>query len=100
MEPDLALYPNGLKLEDVKGKDILLAIEVAATSLGYDRGLKARLYARHGFNALWVIDAARRVTFVHHRPQGEGWGSVTERGPDEALAVAVLPDFSMRLATI
>ena len=47
-----------------------------------------------------VVDAARRVTFVHQGPQGEGWRSVAERGPDEALAVAALPDFSMRLATI
>ena len=100
MSPTSSFYPKGIKLEEVKGSDILLAIEVALTSLAYDRGLKAQLYARHGFNELWVIDAARRVTFVHHRPQGEGWGSVTERGPDEALTVAALPDFSIRLATI
>ena len=63
VEPDLVVYPNGIRLEEVKGSDILLAIEVALTSLAYDRGLKAQLYARHGFNELWVIDAARRVTF-------------------------------------
>jgi Uma2 family endonuclease len=100
VEPDLVVYPKGIKLEEVKGSDILLAAEVALTSLPYDRGLKAQLYARYGFNELWVIDAARRVTFVHHRLQGEGWGSVSERGPDEALTVAALPDFSIRLATI
>jgi Uma2 family endonuclease len=100
VEPDLALYPNGLTLEDVKGKDIVLAIEVAATSLAYDRGLKAQLYARHGFNELWVIDAARRVTFIHQGPQGGSWRSIVERGPDDALIIAALPGFSMRLATI
>jgi Uma2 family endonuclease len=100
VEPDLVVYPKGLKLEEVKGSDILLAVEVALTSLPYDRGLKARLYARHGFNELWVIDAVRRVTFVHQEPQREGWRSIAERGPDEALIVAALPDFSMRLATI
>jgi len=100
VEPDLSLFPNGLTLEDVKGRDILLAIEVAATSLAYDRGLKAQLYARYGFNELWVIDAARRVTFVHQGPQGERWRSIAERGPDEALIIAALPGFSIRLATI
>ncbi len=54
---ELVVYPRGIKLEEVKGSDILLAIEVAATSLAYDRGLKARLYARHGVNELWVVDA-------------------------------------------
>ena len=42
VEPDLVVYPRGLKLEAVKGSDIVLAIEVALTSLAYDRGLKSR----------------------------------------------------------
>src|SRR5580658_3073647 len=36
VEPDLTIYPRGMKLETVKGADIVLAIEVAATSLAYD----------------------------------------------------------------
>lgn len=100
VEPDIVVFPKGLKREDVKGSNLLLAIEVAATSLAYDRGLKAQLYARHGVRELWAIDAARRVTFVHQGPQGEGWRSVAERAPDEALTVAALPEFSMRLATV
>jgi Uma2 family endonuclease len=100
VEPDLVVYPKGIKLEEVKGSDILLAVEVALTSLAYDHGLKAQLYARHGFREFWVVDAARRSTFVHQRPQGEGWRSIAEYGPDEALTIAPLPGFSMRLATV
>src|ERR1700758_3880157 len=37
LEPDLVVYPRGLKLESVKGSDIVLAIEVALASLAYDR---------------------------------------------------------------
>jgi hypothetical protein len=47
-----------------------------------------------------IEGAARRATFVHQGPQGAGWRSIAERGPDQALAVAALPGFSMRLATI
>jgi Uma2 family endonuclease len=100
VEPDLVVYPRGLKLESVKGADIVLAIEVALTSLAYDRGLKARLYARHGVEELWVIDADRRRTFVHAGPVGQAWSGVTEREPDEALTCAALPGFSVRLASI
>ncbi len=100
VEPDLVVYPRGLKLETVKGADIVLAIEVALTSLAYDRGLKARLYARHGVEELWVIDAEKRRTFVHARPAGEAWASMTERRPDEALTCAALPGFCVRLASI
>jgi Uma2 family endonuclease len=100
VEPDIVVFPKGLKLEDMKGSDLLLAIEVAATSLAYDRGLKAQLYARHGVRELWVVDAARRTTFVHQGPESGGWRSIVERGPDEALTVAALPGFSMRLAAV
>jgi Uma2 family endonuclease len=100
VEPDIVVFPKGLKLEEMKGSDLLLAIEVAATSLAYDRGLKAQLYARHGVRELWVVDAARRATFVHQGAESGGWRSIVERGPDEALTVAALPGFSMRLATV
>src|SRR5277367_6710284 len=87
VEPDLVIYPKGIKLEDVKGSDILLAIEVAPTSLAYDRGL----YARHGVNELWVIEAERRRTFIHSGPGPAGWRTIVERGRDEALTLAALP---------
>src|SRR5271166_4286163 len=83
VEPDLVVYPRGFKLEEVKGSDILLAIEVAATSLAYERGLKARLYASHGVNELWVIDAEWRRTFVHGGPGPTGWRSIAERSRGE-----------------
>jgi Uma2 family endonuclease len=97
VEPDLVVYPRGLKLEAVKGSDIELAIEVAPTSLAYDRGLKSRLYARHRVREFWVVDAARRTTFVHSEPQGKGWRNVIERGPQETLACSALPGFALRL---
>ncbi len=100
VEPDLVVYPRGLKLEAVKGADILLAVEVALTSLAYDRGLKASLYARHGVNELWVVDAARRITFVHSGPEGDQWRSIVERAPAEPLTFAALPGFSVPLSTI
>ena len=100
VELDLVIYPKGIKLENVKGSDILLAIEVAVTSLAYDRGLKAPLYARHGVNELWVIDAERRRTFIHSGPGSAGWRTIFERGREEALTVPALPGFSVQLGSI
>jgi Uma2 family endonuclease len=100
VEPDLVVYSKDIKLEEVKGSDILLAIEVALTSLDYERGLKARLYARHGLNEFWVIDAARRRTFLHSGPGADGWRSIVESGPEAALTFAALPGFSVRLESV
>jgi Uma2 family endonuclease len=98
VEPDLAIYPRGMKLETVKGADIVLAIEVAATSLAYDREYKAGLYARHKFQEYWVVDANARRTFQFASPRGKGWRRRDERGPDDVLTHPALPGFSIRLS--
>ncbi len=100
VEPDLVIYPRGLKLESVKGSDIVLAIEVALTTLAYDRGLKSRLYAKHGFQEFWVVDAAARRTYVHSAPSGKTWTKTSERGPEDELNHPALPGFKLRLADV
>jgi Uma2 family endonuclease len=101
VEPDLCLYPKRILPEDVKGSDVLLAVEVAASSMSYDRGLKARIYARHGVGELWVIDAVTRATWVHRRPDGDGqWGSVEKIDGDTPLSPAALPGIAVRMADL
>ena len=75
----------------------MLLIEIAASSLAYDRKLKARLYARHGIREYWVIDANKSVTWIHTGASGDGWSSIVERGPQDTLATPALPNFSVRL---
>lgn len=100
VEPDLVIYPRGIKLEEIKGTDITLAIEVALTSLKYDRGLKAQIYSRYGVRELWVIDASRRLTHIHTGPGAGVWERVVERAPDDELSCTALPGFSVKLDQI
>jgi Uma2 family endonuclease len=100
LEPDLVIYPRGLKLKSVKGSDIVLAIDVSLTTLAYDRGLKSRLYACHGVQAFWVVDALARRTYVHTGLSGETWTATSERGPDDQLSHPALPGFALRLADV
>ena len=100
VEPDLVIYPRGIKLEDVKGTDITLAIEVGLTSLKYDRGLKAQIYSRYGVRELWVIDASRRLAHVHTGPGSGVWDSIVERAADDELTYAAAPNFSIKLGQI
>ena len=71
-----------------------------ATSLAYDKTLKAPLYARHRVGEYWVIDANERVTWVHTEPKSGRWSSIGKRGPQNALTTLVLPGFSIRLDEI
>ena len=98
VEPDLALYPRGLKPNEVKGSDIVLAVEVSASSLAYDRGLKAQLCAKHKFQEYWVIDAFNRTTYQYSDPRSRNWRRRVERGPDKVQTHPALPGFSIRLS--
>jgi Uma2 family endonuclease len=105
LEPDVAVFPKTLfkkstsfvHLDPGEGH---LVIEVAASSLAYDKVLKARLYARHGVREFWVIDANSRSTWVHSGPSGDEWSSITERGPHDPLTTPALPGFTLRLGEI
>ena len=85
---------------DVRGPDILLAVEVAVSTLDYDLRPKPRIYARCGMLELWAIDAIQRCTHVHRGPQGDSWASITEHGPDFELTHTAIPGFAMRLRYI
>jgi Uma2 family endonuclease len=106
VEPDITVISQAVYAADLKSfarprcEDVRLLIEVAASSLAYDRGVKARIYARYGIREFWVIDASERVTWVHTGPSGETWSSIVERGPQEALTTPAVPGFSIRLADI
>jgi Uma2 family endonuclease len=106
LEPDIAVFPKTLFSRSESGfaqlnpGEARLVIEIAASSLAYDRGLKARLYARHGVQELWVIDANERTAWVHTGPNGDAWSSIAERGPNETLTTPSLPGFSVRLTEI
>ena len=81
-------------------EDVHLLIEIAASSLAYDRRIKPRIYARHGIKEYWVIDADERRTFVHRGPNGESWSSIVEHGAQDALTTPALSGFSIRLCDI
>jgi Uma2 family endonuclease len=98
LETDIAVYPAKFRSEELRGPDVLLAIEVAASSLAYDLDLKAKLYARHGVQEYWVVDANERLAFIHTGPSETGWASATRKGPEVTLSCAMAPEFNYRLA--
>jgi Uma2 family endonuclease len=106
VEPDVAVVSQAIYTADPKSfarprpEDVRLLVEIAASSVAYDRGVKARLYARYGIREFWVIDADKRITWVHTGPGGEAWSSIVERGPQEPLTTPAVPGLSIRLADI
>ena len=65
-EPGLVLYRRTLgRKEELTPADVLLAIEVADTSLTRDLGYKAGLYRRAGVPESWVVDVRHRCLRVY-----------------------------------
>jgi Uma2 family endonuclease len=76
--------------------DVLLLIEVAETSLAYDSGEKAELYAAAEIGDYWVVDVPRRAIEVRREPVGGRYRSLkTHTGDDEVRPLA-LPEVALR----
>ena len=68
--------------------DVLLLVEIADSSLAYDRGPKLALYARHGVAEVWVVDLVSRAVEICREPGPEGYAErrrVTEGDATPAL---------------
>jgi len=100
LEPDFLFWPRTIALSDVKAGSALLIVEVADTSLGYDLGRKAGIYAGLGLAELWVVDANALATWTHSRPGPGGYAEVREIGPADLLTPIRLPQLAVRMAAL
>jgi len=98
--PDIFLHSVNTRVDEVRGPDVLLLIEVADSSLLRDLILKASLYARHGVTDYWVVDAYGRRIFVHRRPGPDGYGEITQVDRDGEVVPLAFPDLTVRVADL
>jgi Uma2 family endonuclease len=77
--------------------DILLIVEIADSSLEYDRDAKSGIYAKAGVPEYWVSDlsAARLYCFSH--PGGGKYRAVIERQRGERIAPHALPSCTIQV---
>jgi Uma2 family endonuclease len=100
-EPDLAVLrqpSQQLGLRNPCPEDILLAIEVADSTLDTDRSTKAALYARAGIPDYWVLDLNRHRLIVHREPVGGKYTSVVEYLEHESVGPLAAPQSEFRVA--
>ena len=68
-EPDLAVVPGAHRdYSSAHPARPVLVVEVAESSLAWDRGEKGSLYARAGIADYWVVNLIDRVLEVYLRP--------------------------------
>lgn len=71
--------------------DVLLVVEVADTSLAYDRETKGPLYARHGIGEYWILNLPDRQLEVYREPAGDGYAVVQILKPGDVVQPVAFP---------
>lgn len=97
-EPDVVIYKRSDGLKGLDGGTALLVVEIADSSLRYDMGREATLYAGFGVRELWVIDAVRLRLRLFRQPSQEGYGEVMDLvAADTAKPIFAADAFALRL---
>jgi Uma2 family endonuclease len=96
-QPDAALlrpaedfYESGKP----RPNDVLLIVEVADSSLEFDREVKMPLYAHAGIPEAWVVDVESKSVEVYTEPRGGRYTQMRTYRSGESIAPRAFPDHS------
>lgn len=102
-QPDLAILrpdPHFYGTRRVRPEDVLLLIEVADSSLEYDRTGKLPRYAAAGILEVWIVNVSARHIEVYRRPAGGGYTEHSTHVPGETLTLVALPEIAIAVEEI
>jgi hypothetical protein len=80
--------------------DVFLLVEVADTSLAYDRSEKLPAYAGAGIPEVWIIDLQDQTIEVYREPQSTRYNSMLVLHPGDEAHPLAFPDFSVNLTAL
>ena len=94
-QPDIALVnlvEHGYRQTHPKAEDILLLVEVADTTMKYDRETKTFLYAHYGIPEVWLVNTNEKCIEVYREPSANGYKTLRRVEPGESIAPLNFPD--------
>src|SRR5262245_50466469 len=107
-EPDVAVVPGAWAdyRSDHPAQPALI-VEIAETSLAFDRGEKASLYARAGVGDYWILNLVDRVLEVCRDPRPDetasyrwSYRTIERPGPDAVVSLLALPSIHVRVGDL
>ncbi|QBQ55275.1 Uma2 family endonuclease [Nitrosococcus wardiae] len=102
-EPDIMLLQprdDFYKSSHPRPEDVLLIIEVADTSLQYDRHIKIPLYAEHGIPEVWLVDLVNKALTLFRSPRGHDYREAISPPSLSALSLKLLPTINLDLSDL
>ncbi len=102
-EPDVALLAfreDDYSFAHAVPEDVRLIIEVAESSLAYDREVKSRLYGRAGIPETWVLNLPEDCIERFTEPGPGGYARHTALRRGDRVAPVSLPDMELAVADL
>ena len=96
-EPDLAIVPRADYHLEQPGQALTI-IEVAESSLAYDRGRKLRMYASCGVKEYWVVNIPERCVEVYGDPQPNFYARRDRYEPGQSIRLASFSDVLLNVS--
>ena len=81
-------------------EDILLNVEVSDSSLKFDLGTKARLYAETGIQEYWIVDIPNDCLFAYSDIRENIYRTVRQYRRGDAIAPLLLPDCTIAISNL
>jgi Uma2 family endonuclease len=98
-EPDVAVVPSG-DYNTAHPDQAYLIIEVAESSLSFDRGAKLRLYAKCAVPEYWIVNVADRVIEVYTEPTRDGYARLARYERGQSLRPMHFDDLEIRVSDV
>jgi len=102
-QPDLALLRRREDFYEQAHpgpEDILVLVEVADSSLAYDRDRKLPLYARFAIPEVWLVDVPGKALIVHRDPENGAYRTRFRVQDLSRVDIAALPGIALDLRSL
>ena len=99
-EPDIAavrIEPFDYATHHPTPSEVYLIIEVADSSLTFDREIKAKAYARAGIADYWLLNVNERQLHVFREPTENGYQSEVILAETASISPSEFPAFSIAI---
>ena len=100
-QPDIAVVHRRNYADEHPGpEDVMLLIEVADSSVGFDRRHKLPMYAMHGIPEVWLSDVNARRVEIYDQPIAGGYARIRIAERDGTPTPGALPDVTIQVREV
>jgi Uma2 family endonuclease len=102
-QPDIALVKRRADFYEESlpnTQDIFLLVEVADSTVDYDRDVKVPNYARSGIQEVWLWELEVNCLEVYREPAANGYTSMQKFERGEMVSPLAFPEFELSIDLI